>query len=116
MSKCFYGSFLMAAWNIVCVCAARLEEKERSKETKWSYERVEIAACVVGHVRDFVRRMERKSCLPLEEINVGVTVSLCFWLFWGEAECLQKMLPRGEVVARCRSGIRRRNRHSQFWG
>ena len=22
--------------------------KERSKETKWSYERVEIAACVVG--------------------------------------------------------------------
>ena len=42
-------------------------------------------------------------------------MSLCFWLFRGEAECLQKKLPRGEVVARCRSGIRHRNRHSQFW-
>ena len=26
--------------------------KERSKETKWSYERVEIAACVIGRVRE----------------------------------------------------------------
>ena len=26
--------------------------KERSKETKWSYERVEIAACVVGRTRE----------------------------------------------------------------
>ena len=34
--------------NRVCVCAASLVEKERSKETKWSYEKVEIAACVVG--------------------------------------------------------------------
>ena len=35
----------------VCVCAASLVGKERSKETKWSYERVEIAACVVGRAR-----------------------------------------------------------------
>ena len=26
------------------------------------------------------------------------------------------MLPRGEVVTRCRSGIKHRSRHSQFWG
>ena len=35
-----------------CVCAASLVGKERSKETKWSYERVEIAACVVGRARE----------------------------------------------------------------
>ena len=41
----------------VCVCAASLVGKERSKETKWSYERVEKAARVVGRARDYVRRM-----------------------------------------------------------
>ena len=93
----------------VCVCAASLVGKERSKETKWSYDTVERAARVVGRARDYVRRMEQKSCLLFEEINVEVPVSLCFWLFVEKRECLQKMLPRGEVVARCRSGIRHRN-------
>ena len=41
---------------LVCVCAASLVGKERSKETKWSYERVEKAARVVGRARDYVRR------------------------------------------------------------
>ena len=100
----------------VYVCAASHVGKKRSKETKWSYERVECAARVVGRARDYVCRMEQKSCLPFEEINVEVTVSLCFWLFRGEACGLQKMLPRGKVVARCRSGIRYHNRHGQFWG
>ena len=36
--------------------------------------------------------------------------------FGEKRECLQKMLSRGEVVARCRSDIRHRSRHSQFWG
>ena len=36
----------------VCICAASLVEKERTKETKWSYEKVEIAACVVGRARE----------------------------------------------------------------
>ena len=40
----------------VCVCAARLLGKERSKETKWSYERVEKAVRVVRRARDYVRR------------------------------------------------------------
>ena len=99
--------------NRFCICAASLVGKERRKWMIWSYERVEIAARVVGHARDYVRCMEQKSCLLFEEINVEVTVSLCFW---EKRECLQKMLPRGEVVARCRSGIRHRNWHSQFWG
>ena len=41
----------------VCICAASLVGKERSKETKWSYEIVEKAARVVGRARDYVRRM-----------------------------------------------------------
>ena len=100
----------------VCLCAANLVGKERSKETKWSYERVEKTARVVGRARVYVRRMEQKSCLLSEEINVEITVILCFWLFREEACGLQKMLSRGEVVTRCRSGIRHRNRHGQFWG
>ena len=57
-----------------------------------------------------------KSCLLFEEIDVEVTVILWFWLFVEKRVCLQKMLPRVEVVTRCRSGITHRNRHSQFWG
>ena len=34
--------------------------------------------------------------------------------FGQKRECLQKMLPRDEV-ARCRSGILHRSRHSQYW-
>ena len=40
----------------VSVCAACLEGKERSKETKWSYERVEKVAHIVGRARYYVRR------------------------------------------------------------
>ena len=100
----------------VFVCAASLVGKERSKETKWSYDRVEKAAHVVGRARDYVRRMEQKLSLLFEEIDAEVTVSLWFWLFVEKRECLQKMLPRSEVIARCRGGIRHRNRHSQYWG
>ena len=39
--------------NVVCVCAASLVV---SKETKWSYEKVEKAARIVGRARDCVRR------------------------------------------------------------
>ena len=44
-------------------------------ETKWSYEKVEMAACVVGRARDCVRRSLAKAMLPLEELNFWVTVS-----------------------------------------
>ena len=48
----FIGS--MEYW--VCVCAASLVGEEISKETKWSYEKIEKAARTVGHARDCVRR------------------------------------------------------------
>ena len=44
--------FICSMEYLVCVCAARLVKKERSKEMKWSYEKVEIAACVVGRARE----------------------------------------------------------------
>ena len=100
----------------VCVCPASLVGKERSKETKWSYEIVEKAARVVERARDYVRRMLQKSCLLFEEIDVEVTEIFWFWLFVEKRECRQKMLPRGEVVTRCWNGIRHHSRHSQFWG
>ena len=37
---------------LVCVCAASLVEEEISEETKWSYEKVEIAECIVGRARE----------------------------------------------------------------
>ena len=37
---------------LVCVCSVSLVGKVVSKETKWSYEKVEIAACVVGRARE----------------------------------------------------------------
>ena len=54
--------------NLVCVCAAKLVvSKIVSKETKWSYEKVKMAACVVGRARDCVRRSLAKAMLQLEE-------------------------------------------------
>ena len=55
-------------------------------------------------------------CLLFKETDVEVTVILWFWLFVEKRACLQKMLPSGKVVTRCRSGIRHRSRDSQFWG
>ena len=44
--------FICSMENVVCVRATSLVEKERSKETKWSFEKVEITACVVGRARE----------------------------------------------------------------
>ena len=48
--------FICSIENKVCVCAASLVEKERCKETKWRYARVEKAARIDGRARDYVRR------------------------------------------------------------
>ena len=41
---------------LVCFCATSLKGEVVSKETKWSYEKVEKAARIVGRARDGVRR------------------------------------------------------------
>ena len=48
--------FICRMENVVYFCAASLVEKERCKETKWRYDRVEKAARIVGRARDCVRR------------------------------------------------------------
>ena len=57
---------------LVCVCAARLVvTKIVSMETKLSYEKVEMAVCVIGRTRDCVRCSLTKAMLQLEELNFG---------------------------------------------
>ena len=45
---------------------ASFVEKERYNKTKWSYEKTEIAACVVGRARDCVRRSLAKVLFAVE--------------------------------------------------
>ena len=71
-----------------------------SKETKWSYEKVEIAACVVGRAKDCVRCNLAKAMLLLEEMNFGVTVNFVRLV---ERRALSPLKwPIGELRARCR--------------
>ena len=48
--------FICSMENRVCFCAASLIGEVVSKETKWSYEKVEKAARIVGRATDCVRR------------------------------------------------------------
>ena len=59
----------------VCVCAASLVEKEKCKETKWRYDRVEKAVCIVGRARDCVRLSLAKVMFAVGGNKFGVTVS-----------------------------------------
>ena len=46
----------MAAWYMGFVFVQQTTwKKERCKETKWRYDRVEKAACIFGRARDCVR-------------------------------------------------------------
>ena len=55
VEMCLGMVFICSMENVVWVCVARLVvSKIVSKETKWIYEKVEMAACVVGRARDCV--------------------------------------------------------------
>ena len=47
-----------------------------------------MAACVVGRARDCVRRSSAKVMLPLEELNLRVTVSFVCLVFLGRRVCV----------------------------
>ena len=99
--------------NVVCVCAASLVGEVVSIEMKWTYEKVEIAACVVGCARDCVHRSLAKAMLPLEEMNFGVTANFVCLV---ERHALSPLKwPRGELRARCRELNCASHRRSQFW-
>ena len=48
--------FIYSMEYLVCFCAASLIGEVVSKDTKWSYEKVEKVARIVGRARDCVRR------------------------------------------------------------
>ena len=99
---------------LVCFCAASLVEKERCNKTKWSYEKVEIAACVVGRARDCVRRSLAKVLFAVEGNKLWSHCEFVFLVISGRSMWSRENV--AQTRARCRSGIRHRIRHSQFWG
>ena len=116
--------------NRVCVCAASLVGKEINKETEWSYGRVEkvflqLNACAKSvvifrpcwtseGVMFAVWSKSQVCCLRKQTLKSPWF--LCVWWFWGEACVSPKMLPRGEMRAKCRSGIRHRIDIANFGG
>ena len=72
--------------NVVCVCAASLIGKVVGIETKWSYEKVEKAARIVGCVRDCVRRSLAKAMFAVGGNELWSHREFCVsGGFWGEA-------------------------------
>ena len=102
---------------LVCFCAASLIGEEISEETKWSYEKVEKAARIVGRARDCVRRSSAKVLFAVRGNKLWSHREFRVSGGFGERHVLSPLKwPRGEMRARCRDGIRHRHRHSQFWG
>ena len=109
--------FICSIEYLVCFCAASLVEKERCNKTKWSYEKFEIAACVVGRARDCVRRSLAKVLFAVEGNKFCSHREFCVSGGCEERRvCLLLKLPRGELRARCRERKKAAHRHSQFWG
>ena len=70
--------------NRVCICAASLVEKERCKETKWRYDRVEKAARIVGSARDYVRRSLAKAMFVVGGNKLWSHREFCVSVGFGE--------------------------------
>ena len=98
----------------VCFCVASLIGEVVSKETKWSYEKVEIAACVVGRERDCVRRSLVKVWFAVGGNKLWSHREFCVSGGFGERRALSPLKwPRGEMRARRREW--NKASHSQFW-
>ena len=69
---------------LVCVCAASLIGEEISEEMKWSYEKVEIAACVVGHAREVCSQYVAKVMFAVEENKLWSHCEFCVSGGFGE--------------------------------
>ena len=85
----------------VCVCAASLVEKERCKDTKWRYDRVEKAAHIAGRAKDCVHCSLTKVLFAIGGNKLWCHREFCVSGGFGERPCMSPlMLPRGEMRAR----------------
>ena len=108
--------FICSMEYLLCVCAARLVGKKRSAETKWSYEKVEKAARIIGRARDCVRRSLAKVLFAVGGNKLWSHREFCVSGRFGERRALSPLKwPRGEMRARCREQNKASHRHSQFW-
>ena len=89
--------------NRVYFCAASLLGKVVIKGTKWSYEKVEKAACIIGRARDCVRRSLAKIVFAVGGNKPWSHREFCgSGGFRGRRALSPLKWPRGELRARCR--------------
>ena len=69
----------------VFFCAASLVGKERSKETKLSNEKVEIAACVVGRAREVCSQYVSKVMFAVEGNKLWIHREFVFLVISGRS-------------------------------
>ena len=102
-SKCFYDSFFICSMEyLVFVCGKVSWKKERCKETKWRYDRVEKAERIVGRARDCVHRSLAKAMFAVGGNERWSHREFCVSGGFGERRVSPLNLPRGEMRARCR--------------
>ena len=75
-----------------------------------------MAACVVGRMREVCSQYVAKVMFAVGGNKLWSHCEFLFLVVSGRSGMSPENIVRGEIVARCRSGIRHRNRHSQFWG
>ena len=95
--------FIGSIEYLVCFCAVSLMGEVVSKETKWSYEKVEKAARIVGRARGCVRRSLAKVLFAVGGNKLWSHREFCVSGGFGERHALSPLKwPRGEMRARCR--------------
>ena len=80
--------FICSMENVVCVCAASLVEMVVSVETKWSYEKLEKAARIIGRARDCVRRCLAKVLFAVGGNELWSHREVCVSGGFGEEACV----------------------------
>ena len=117
VEMCLGIVFICSMEYLVCFCAASLIGEVVSKETKWSYEKVEKAARIVGRARDYVHHSLAKVLFAVGGNKLWSHREFCVSGGFGERRALSPLKwPRDEMRARCRERNKASHRHSQFWG
>ena len=99
--------FICSMEYLVCFYATSLIGEEISEETKWSYEKVEKAARIVGHARDCVRHSLAKVLFAVGGNKLWSHREFRVSSGFGERRvCLHKGCPEVKWELCAESGIR----------